>query len=115
MTAWFADPSFVTVAFCLRLRGGMEDEYKRRHDELWPDMRTALLGEGILHYEIYLHGPTRMLFAHQVRQAGRGPTAEGEAVIARWRAYMADILEMDGDYPVREELERQFRLVADDT
>jgi hypothetical protein len=34
--------------------------------------------------------------------------------MARWRVFMADVLEVDGDRPVREALSRQFRLVAQD-
>jgi L-rhamnose mutarotase len=109
----FDETQVETVAFVLRVREGTEAEYLRRHDAIWPEMKVALLGSGILHYEIWLHVPTRMLFAHQIRVKGAGPTPEGEAVMARWRAYMADVLEMDGEHPVREGLSRQFRLVAD--
>lgn len=110
----FDDPLLETTSFVLRVRAGQEEEYLRRHDQLWPEMERALLEAGILHYEIWLHGPTRMLFAHQIRRRGQTPTAEGDAVMARWRVYMADVLEMDGDRPVREPLSRQFRLVAQD-
>jgi L-rhamnose mutarotase len=75
-------------------------------------MAGALLEAGILHYEIWLHAPTRFLFGHQIRRRGQGPSAVGEAVMARWRVYMADVLEMEGDMPFREPLSRQFRLVA---
>jgi len=108
------DPTVETTAFVLRVRAGREDEYLRRHDEIWPDMAAALREAGILHYEIWLHPPTRMLFAHQIRRRDASPSPAGEAVMARWRAYMADVLEMDGDRPVRETLARQFRLVAQD-
>ena len=43
-----------SVAFCLRLRPGCEQEYRRRHDAIWPGMATALSGAGILHFEIFL-------------------------------------------------------------
>lgn len=108
------DPTLETVGFLLRVRAGMEEEYLRRHDRIWPEMEQALLASGILHYEIWLHAPTRMLFGHQIRRRGQTATPEGEAVMARWRVYMADVLEMDGDRPVREGLSRQFRLVAQD-
>ncbi len=52
-------------------------------------MQRALLASGILHYEIWLHAPTRMLFAHQIRRRGQAPTPEGEEVMARWRVFMA--------------------------
>lgn len=108
------DPSLETIGFVLRVRAGQEEEYLRRHDRIWPDMQQALLASGILHYEIWLHAPTRMLFAHQIRRRGQAPTPEGEEVMARWRVFMADVLEMDGDRPIREALSRQFRLVAQD-
>ena len=38
------------------LRPGTEDEYVRRHRELWPEMKEALHGAGIREYHIYLHG-----------------------------------------------------------
>jgi L-rhamnose mutarotase len=106
------DPTLETVGFVLRVREGKEAEYLRRHDDIWPEMARALLDSGILHYEIWLHAPTRMLFAHQIRRRGQAATPEGEAVMARWRAHMADVLEMDGDRPFRDVLSRQFRLVA---
>lgn len=113
MSALFGGIVVETVAFALRVREGREAEYRRRHDEIWPEMTRALRDAGILHYEIWLHRPTRLLFAHQIRRPGQGPTPEGEAVMARWRVHMADVLEMEGDRPVREELTRQYRLVAD--
>ena len=114
MTALIADDdsNLETFGFVLRVREGQEAEYLRRHDELWPEMKTALLAAGILHYEIWLHAPTRLLFAHQIRKRGQGPTPEGEAVMARWRVHMADVLEMEGEFPYRETLSRQFRLIA---
>ncbi len=106
------DPTLETTGFVLRVREGKEDEYLRRHDDIWPEMAEALLASGILHYEIWLHAPSRMLFAHQIRRRGQAARPEGEAVMARWRAHMADVLEMDGDRPFRDVLSRQFRLVA---
>ncbi len=38
------------------LRPGTEEEYVRRHRELWPEMKEALHGAGIREYHIYLHG-----------------------------------------------------------
>lgn len=102
-----------TSAFVLRLRPGLEAEYRRRHDELWSEMRAALLEAGIVHYEIYLHAATGLLFGHLVRRAGSAPNAAGHEVMDRWRAYMADVLVMDGDRPVGEELVRQFRLAGE--
>ncbi|MET0427413.1 MAG: L-rhamnose mutarotase [Microvirga sp.] len=108
-------PGTETTAFAIRLREGCEAEYRRRHDALWPEMRAALLASGILHYEIYLEPGTRILFGHIVRRTDHTMTASPrDPVLLRWRAFMADILEMEGDAPSRLPLRRMFRLDADD-
>ena len=38
------------------LRPGTEEEYVRRHRELWPEMKEAIHAAGIRDYHIYLHG-----------------------------------------------------------
>ncbi len=107
-------PDSETVTFVLRLRPGHEDEYRRRHDELWPDMRAALLAQGILHYEIHLHRATGMLFAFLVRRRDHSMNRAGQhEVLARWRLHMSDILLEENEKPVREPLERMFALRAD--
>jgi L-rhamnose mutarotase len=99
------------TAFVLKLKPGHEAEYKKRHDELWPEMKAALLAQGILRYEIYLERETGLLFAHMRRR--RGVTRDMEApVMRRWRQHMADILEQDGDYPWRRDLPCMFVLDA---
>lgn len=98
-----------SVAFLLTVRPGMTDEYRRRHAEIWPDMTEALRGLGILRYEIYLCEETRQVFGLQLRSPGTPPAPE-PPVISRWRAHMADVLEMDGDSPRRATIERVFLL-----
>src|SRR3712207_9046740 len=49
-------------AWVLEVRPGYEDEYVRRHDEIWPEMVEALREAGISNYSIFRHGLT--LFGH---------------------------------------------------
>ena len=57
-----------TIAFALRLKPGAADEYRRRHDAIWPELVELQRASGILRYEIYLHAPTGLLFAHIERR-----------------------------------------------
>ncbi len=84
-------------AWVLKVRPGYEDEYKRRHDEIWPDMERALKASGITSYSIFRHGLT--LF-------GYFETADLQATIAalgqdetnqRWSEYMSPVMEIDID------------------
>ena len=45
-------------AWVLGVRPGYEEEYKRRHDDIWPEMVEALRSAGISNYSIFRHGLT---------------------------------------------------------
>lgn len=104
--------SFHVSAFVLKVREGRTDEYRRRHAEIWPEMAAALRAQGIVHYDIYLDEAGRQVFGHQIRIRPPDAAAPEDPVLARWRAYMADVLEMDGDRPVRLPIEHVFQLTA---
>ena len=46
------------IAFVMQLKPGFEQEYKKRHDELWPELASALTEAGISDYSIFLHPQT---------------------------------------------------------
>ena len=103
-----------TIAFALRLLPGAMVEYKRRHDELWPEMRAMLLEAGILRYEIYLHAETNLLFAHiERRRDHRMDTIPDNPVARRWQQHMAGLIAQENGQPVRDALQLMFRLAAD--
>ena len=41
-------------AWVLEVRPGYEEEYKKRHDELWPEMKEMLSDAGIRNYNIFI-------------------------------------------------------------
>ena len=98
------------IAFTMQLKPGVEAEYQRPHDELWPELTQALTEAGIYDYSIYLNRLTGLLFAVQKR--GEGHTADALPnlpVMQRWWAYMADLMETNPDNsPVVVPLERVF-------
>jgi len=51
----------------------------------------------VLHYDIFVHKPSLGVFGHMVRDRVPDPSVSEHPVILRWRAYMADVLEMQGD------------------
>ncbi len=103
---------FETVAFQLKLRNGQSDEYKRRHDEIWPEMQALLREVGVVAYEIWWEPDSNRLFAWmRRRREHRFPEIRQNAVWKRWQSHMADILEQDSDgVPIRKDLEFMFRL-----
>lgn len=101
-----------TSAFLLRIRPGMADEYRRRHAAVWPELLAALREAGVVHYEIYLDAIGLRALGCMWRDRVPDPAEPEHPAILRWRAHMADVLEMDGERPLREPIECVFRMTA---
>lgn len=85
-------------AFKMKLHPGMEDEYKRRHDAIWPELSDLLKQAGVSDYSIHLDPETRILFGVLWRRDDHGMDAlPAHPVMQRWWAYMADIMESNAD------------------
>jgi L-rhamnose mutarotase len=100
------------IAFTMRLKPGVEIEYKRRHDEIWPELSTALREAGIQAYAIYLDPASRILFAVQQRDVSHTvDQLPALPIMQRWWAYMADLMDTNPDKsPVVQPLDCVFRL-----
>lgn len=98
------------IAFTMKLKPGVEVEYQRRHDEIWPELTAILIDAGIRDYSIYLDRSTGTLFAVQKRMPGHTIDAlPGLPIMKKWWAYMADLMETNPDNsPVTSTLERVF-------
>lgn len=85
-------------AFRMRLNPGMEDEYRRRHDEIWPELVTLLKDAGVQDYSIHLDRETSVLFGVLWRRKDHGMDAlPAHPVMQRWWAHMADIMQTKPD------------------
>ena len=49
--------------FLMYLNKGAEQEYEKRHNELWPELESTLKAYGISNYSIFLEEETNILFA----------------------------------------------------
>jgi L-rhamnose mutarotase len=103
-------PSMERYAFKMKLKPGFEAEYKRRHDEIWPELSQALTLAGVSDYSIFLDEETLTLFA--VQKLTESNTASGlpqQAIVRRWWDYMSDIMEVNADCsPVCKPLQEVF-------
>jgi L-rhamnose mutarotase len=80
-------------AFKMRLNPGMEAEYTRRHDAIWPDLVDLLRESGISNYSIHLDRETNTLVGYlERRDDHRMDDLPNHPVMQRWWAYMGDIM-----------------------
>jgi len=85
-------------AFKMKLKPGNVAEYRRRHDEIWPELARELRGAGISDYSIFLDEETLTLFA--VQKLSDDHTADAlpqTAIVQKWWAHMAPLMEVQPD------------------
>lgn len=87
-----------TRAFRMNLNPGQVEEYRKRHDEIWPELTDALRNAGVLDYRIFLDPESLALFAvlthddeHHLDQLPALP------VMQRWWHYMQSIMPSHSD------------------
>ena len=97
-------------AFTMRIKPGFEAEYRKRHDEIWPELSRLLKAAGIRDYSIYLDKNTGTLFAVQkLTDNNTNNDLPSHPLMKKWWAYMSDIMETNTDNsPVSHPLEEVF-------
>lgn len=98
------------LAFKMQLNEGQKAEYIKRHNEIWPELKTLLKEAGISEYSIFLDEETHTLFAFQKVSGEGGSQDLGQTEIVQlWWKFMADIMKTKPDNsPVTVPLEEVF-------
>lgn len=100
------------IAFRMTLFPGQAAEYEKRHDEIFPELVTALKEAGVSDYSIWLDPESNHLFGILTRSDDHTmdllPDTE---IMKRWWKHMADIMQTHPDkVPVQVPLKRVFHL-----
>ena len=98
------------LAFKMKLKPGFKNEYKKRHDQIWLELKKLLHDVGVRDYSIFLDEGTNTLFAVQkvVGDISSQDLGKNE-IVRKWWAYMADIMDTNPDNsPVSIPLEEIF-------
>ncbi len=95
---------------------GSLEEYKKRHDNLWPEMKDVLSRAGITNYTIWNVG--NELFGYYECKLGAEYAARVQSeseVVDKWNEYMKDILimEMDPETGAQPKLTQVFEFDAE--
>jgi L-rhamnose mutarotase len=98
------------VAFKMKMKPGMKEEYKRRHAEIWPEVAELIKKTGTSDYSIFLDEETNILFGVQKVEGNIGSQDLGfNEIQQKWWDYMSDIMDVNPDNsPVTVFLEEVF-------
>jgi L-rhamnose mutarotase len=99
-------------AFKMKLKPGVAAEYKKRHDEIWPELAAELTAAGVSDYSIFLDEETLTLFAAQKLSDNNTAAAlPNSPIVRKWWDTMAPLMEVHPDHsPVCGELREVFHL-----
>lgn len=88
-------------AFKMQLKPGVVDEYRKRHDAIWPELSNLLSQAGIHDYSIFLDEETLSLFAVlKLRENESRDSLPDHPIMQRWWDYMAPLMEVQpGNQP----------------
>lgn len=98
------------LAFKMKLNPGQKEAYKKRHDQIWPELKELLKDNGVREYSIFLDEETSTLFAFQ-KVSGEGGSQDlaNHAIVKKWWDFMADIMEVHpNNSPISIPLEELF-------
>ncbi|WGQ13261.1 L-rhamnose mutarotase [Sphingobacterium faecium] len=99
------------VAFKMKLKPGMLEEYKKRHQEIWPKLVDLLHYNGISDYTIFLDEETDTLFAVQRLSGHSSQDLANEVIVQKWWLYMRDLMEVNPDNsPISKNLQHVFHM-----
>ena len=102
----------IRKAFVMSVNAGSEEEYRRRHSPISPELEKVLKAHGASNYSIFLHPETRQLFAYvEIEDESRWSAIAQTPECRRWWARMADLMPSNPDNsPVSMDLVTIFHL-----
>lgn len=100
------------LAFKMKLNKGQKVAYKKRHDDIWFELKALLKENGVYEYSIFFDEETHCLFAFQKISGKHGSQdLANNEIVQKWWDFMADIMEVNPDNsPVSSSLEEVFYL-----
>ena len=96
----------------MKLYPGQAEEYKRRHDLIWPELVEGIRRDGGKNYTIFHDPETDLLFSYlEIEDEELWAKRRGDEITKRWWDYMADIMETNPDNsPCSRKLSEVFHL-----
>lgn len=84
-------------AWKARVFPGKIEEYKKRHDEIWPEMKKMFRAAGIHNYSIWNTGDELFGYYECESIEVAGFIQAQSEVTSKWKEYMKDVMTMERD------------------
>jgi L-rhamnose mutarotase len=91
---------------------GAEEEYRRRHNPIWPELSEVLKAHGVANYSIFLLPGSGQLFAYaEIEDQARWEAIARTPECQRWWRSMQRLMPVNSDHsPISSALVEVFHL-----
>ena len=90
--------SMERIAFKMKLFNDCEAEYKKRHDAIWPELKSLLKETGVEDYSIFFDKDTHILFGVlKIKDVFKLDELPQHPVMRKWWDSLTDIMETNDD------------------
>lgn len=102
----------IRKAFKMKIYSNAIEEYKRRHNPIWEELKIVLKENGVVNYSIFLDSETGMLYGYaEVSSEEEWAQIAKTEICKKWWKSMAHLMETNSDNsPKSEDLEEVFYL-----
>ncbi len=77
----------------LKIKPGIKEAYKARHDNIWPEMKEELKNAGISNYSIFMVGDDTLFGYYECENyEATQEYQKNSPVVDRWEKYMSDMI-----------------------
>ena len=99
-------------SFKMYLKKGCEEEYAKRYNALWPDLKALFQEAGIIDFSIYFDKETNSLYAFQILEKNASEEYLKENIVMqKWEEYFSDIIQSNAkNQPIVLPLEEIFHI-----
>lgn len=88
----------IRKAFVMSLKPGCEEEYEKRHNPIWPELKAILMKHGVHSYSIFLHPDKKQLFAYaEIQDVDQWNAIADTEICQKWWARMSEIMDTHPD------------------
>ena len=90
--------SMIRKAFMMSVNPDRHEEYKTRHNPIWPELEAIFKSHGVHNYSIFLNPETSQLFGYaEIESEARWAAIAETEICKRWWAYMRDLMPVNPD------------------
>ena len=83
----------IRKAFLIYAQPGRAEEYQKRHNQIWPELRKVLKEHGVSNYSIFLHENSEYLFGYfEIADEALFNKIGESTVCQQWWKFMTEVL-----------------------